>query len=131
MGGYPEKVARVAFDDTGRWFAADGSPDITIWDFSGQGPAGTAPRRLVTHARITTLAWRPGTHAQLASGGTEGTVALWEAAGGSPGGRIDPARQFALDAGVTALTWAGPDLLVAADRNGRIEALRLPAAPTR
>jgi hypothetical protein len=30
MSGYTDKVARLAFDDTGRWLASDGTPDISI-----------------------------------------------------------------------------------------------------
>ncbi|MER5220046.1 hypothetical protein [Streptomyces flaveus] len=31
MSGYPEKVSRLAFDDTGFWLAADGAPDLTVF----------------------------------------------------------------------------------------------------
>ncbi|WP_445519896.1 WD40 repeat domain-containing protein [Streptomyces sp. NEAU-174] len=82
MSGYPEKVSRLAFDDTGFWLAADGAPDVTVWDFSGKGPAGTAPRSLRCHETIT------------------------------------------------ALAWAGPELLVSAHRDGRIRAHRLPSRTT-
>jgi WD40 repeat protein len=39
MSGYPDKVARLAFDDTGRWLANDGAPDISVWDFAGRSPS--------------------------------------------------------------------------------------------
>jgi WD40 repeat protein len=127
MAGYPEKVSRLAFDDTGTWLAADGAPDVTVWDFSGKGPAGTAPRTLQAHETITALAWRPGSAGHLASGGDDGTVALWRATSGRAEGRLRPARTFQLGAAVAALAWAGPELLVTADRDGRIEAHNLPA----
>lgn len=59
LSAYPEKVSRLAFDDTGFRLAADGAPDLTVWDFSGKGPAGTPPRQLRCHETVTALAWRP------------------------------------------------------------------------
>lgn len=53
---------------------------MTVWDFSGKGPEGTAPRSLRCHETVTALAWRPGAAGHLASGGADGTVALWHAA---------------------------------------------------
>jgi WD40 repeat protein len=131
MSGYPEKVTRLVFDDTGTWLAADGAPDITVWDFSGKGPAGTQPRSLRAHQAITALAWRPGPGAQLASGGDDGTVALWLATAKRPGARLRPVRILPDDGGaaVAALAWSGARLLIVAHRDGRIRAhhLDLPA----
>ncbi|MEU6352417.1 hypothetical protein ABZ896_24350 [Streptomyces sp. NPDC047072] len=128
MSGYPEKVSRLAFDDTGRWLAADGAADVTVWDFSGQGPAGTAPRQLRCHERITALAWRPGPAGHLASGGHDGTVALWYATAGQPGNRLRPVRVLdEVTSPVAALAWAGPHLLITAHRDGRVRAYGLPS----
>jgi WD40 repeat protein len=131
MSGYPEKVSRLAFDETGFWLAADGAPDVTVWDFSGKGPAGTAPRSLRCHETVTALAWRPGAAGHLASGGDDGTVALWHATAGPPQARLDPARTLGGDGGegaaVAALVWAGPHLLVSAHRDGRVRAHAVPS----
>jgi WD40 repeat protein len=128
MSGYPEKVSRLAFDDTGRWLAADGAPDVTVWDFSGKGPAGTAPRSLRRHETVSALAWRPGPTGHLASGGHDGTVALWYAIAGQPRSLLRPARELDGDgSAVAALTWAGPHLLIAAWRNGRVRAYGVPS----
>ncbi len=127
MSGYPEKVSRLAFDDSGFWLAADGAPDVTVWDFSGKGPAGTAPRSLRCHEAVTALAWRPGPGGHLATGGDDGTIALWRATAGRPAGRLRPARTLDGDAAVAALAWAGPHLLIAAYRDGRLRAHRLPS----
>ncbi|MCC9311558.1 hypothetical protein LN042_31595 [Kitasatospora sp. RB6PN24] len=126
MQGYPEKIARLAFDDTGRWLASDGAPDITVWEFSGKGPAGTSPRSLRAHETITALAWRPGSSAVLASAGAEGTVAFWRADSGRPGTRVKPTWMRELPEPVTAMAWADPHTLVIADYEGRIEAWPLP-----
>lgn len=125
MSGYSDKVTRLAFDDTGRWLASDGAPDINVWDFSGKGPAGMAPRSLQAHERITALAWQPGPHAHLASGGDDGTVALWNAASGRPRMTIEPTRTLRMSDRVVAVAWAGPDLLITADCTGRIDLLDL------
>lgn len=126
MSGYREKVARLAFDDTGFWMASDGASDISVWDFSGKGPAGTQPRQLRAHKKVTALAWRPGSGTQLASGGENGTVALWHATAGRPGTPLQPARTFRLDAAIADLAWSGPALLVAADREGHVHAHAVP-----
>ncbi|GAA2120553.1 hypothetical protein [Streptomyces synnematoformans] len=126
MSAYPRKVSRLAFDGTGRWLATDGAPDVTVWDFSGTGPAGTGPRMLAAHETVTALAWRPGTRAHLASGGDDGTLALWRASAGPAGGSLRPVQRYELGSAVTAVAWSGPGLLIAATRDGRIVALRLP-----
>ncbi|MER7989725.1 hypothetical protein ABTY53_29680 [Streptomyces noursei] len=130
MSGYPEKVSRLAFDDSGFWLAADGAPDVTVWDFSGKGPAGTAPRSLRCHETVTALAWRPGAGGHLATGGHDGTIALWRATAGRPEVRLRPERTLDGDAAVAALAWAGPHLLVAAYRDGRVRAHQLPSRTT-
>ncbi|OAH12847.1 WD40 repeat domain-containing protein [Streptomyces jeddahensis] len=128
MSGYPEKVSRLAFDESGFWLAADGAPDVTVWDFSGKGPVGTAPRSLRCHETITALAWRPGAAGHLASGGDDGTVALWHATAGRPESRLRPARELDGDgSAVAALAWAGPHLLVTAHRDGRVRAYGVPS----
>ncbi|MFC5908726.1 WD40 repeat domain-containing protein [Streptacidiphilus monticola] len=131
MHGYPEKISRLAFDDTGFWLASDGAPDITVWDFAGPGPEGTRPRTLRAHETVTALAWRPGGGGVLASAGAEGVLALWRATTGRPGAQLTPTQATEYDQAVTALAWSGPDLLVHADWQGRVRATRLPAALTR
>lgn len=120
MAGYPDKVTRLAFDDTGRWLANNGAPDTTVWDFTGKGPAGTSPRKLRAHEAVTALAWQPGTGGVLASAGAEGTAALWQAANGTPGQKMRPAHRFDLDGPATALTWLDSWRFVAATRTGTL-----------
>jgi WD40 repeat protein len=123
MSGYPGKVSRLAFDDTGRWLASDGSPEVTVWDFAGKGPKGRAPRMLAAHDTVTALAWRPGDGATLATAGAEGTIALWEAAAGQPGRSRTSTAGWDLGDDITAMAWNGPDMLVAATRDGTVYAL--------
>ena len=123
MSGYPGKVSRLAFDDSGQWLAADGAPEVTVWDFAGKGPRGSSPRMLRAHDAVTALAWRPGEGATLATAGTEGTVALWNAAAGRPGRPRTTTAGWDLEDEVTALAWNGPDMLLAATRSGAVHAL--------
>ncbi|MGQ0464525.1 MAG: WD40 repeat domain-containing protein [Sporichthyaceae bacterium] len=123
MNGYRSKISRLAFDDTGRWMVCDGAPEATVWDFSGKGPAGTHPRSLPAHERITALAWQPGKNAQVATGGSEGRLAFWTADAGRPGDQLRPARAFDLHSPVVALAWSGADRLIVATENGRVAAL--------
>jgi WD40 repeat protein len=123
MSGYPGKVSRLAFDDTGRWLAADGAPEITVWDFAGKGPENREPRMLRAHDTVTALTWRPGGSATLATGGSEGVLALWDAAAGIPGRNRGPVRRWDLDEEATALAWAGRDALMAATRDGTVRCL--------
>jgi WD40 repeat protein len=123
MSGYPGKVSRLAFDDTGRWLASDGSPEVTVWDFAGTGPEGRAPRMLAAHEAVTALAWRPGNDAVLATAGAEGTVALWDAAAGRPGSKRTSTARWELGDGVTAMAWNGSGMLLATTRDGTVHAL--------
>lgn len=126
MSGYRSKVSRLAFDDTGRWLAADGAPDVTVWDFAGSGPDGTTPRLLRAHGKITALAWRPGRDGQLASGGAEGNVALWRVAAATPSVPYAAGTVLPGEGNVTGLTWIGRDLLVVTRYDGQVQVFRLP-----
>lgn len=147
MSGYPNKISRLAFDPTGRWLAADGAPEITVWDFAGRGPGGRSPRFLPGHDQITAFAWSPHRAALLATGGSEGRTALWEPGRGKPGkgqrpllthgpahpdgpahSDVDQARSGGAGA-VMTLTWVGPDRLLVGNDHGRLSLLRIVPDP--
>ena len=123
MGGYPSKISRLVFDDTGRWLAVDGAPDITVWDFSGAGPRGTRPRELGAHTGIAALAWQPGSGAVLASYGNEGRLAIWHPAAEAPQRLQRPTSSREVGEDEAALRWLGMGTLVVADRGGTITRL--------
>lgn len=78
MSGYPAKIEHLAFRPDGRWMAVACLGEVTVWDFGGKGPAGTAPASGEAHDRhIESLAWRPDGQV-LATGGAGGMVALWQ-----------------------------------------------------
>jgi hypothetical protein len=134
MSGYPGKVTRLEFDPTGRWLAADGAPEITVWDFAGRGPAGRSARLLAAHDEVTALAWSPARDGLLATGGAEGLVAVWRPAGGAPGKAQRPLAVSEPDTSgdhVEALAWLAPNLLIVGRRSGLIRLLTLPPAPVR
>lgn len=80
MSGYPVKVRELAWDASSRWLATGGSPEITVWDFSGKGPAGSRPLQLQGHTDLVAdLAFHEA-RAQLASGGRDGRVLVWSLA---------------------------------------------------
>ncbi|HTQ89315.1 MAG TPA: WD40 repeat domain-containing protein, partial [Streptosporangiaceae bacterium] len=114
------KAAQLAFDDTGRWLAAGGSSRVTVWDFTGSGPQGRAPRILCAHDVLTALAWRPGSGTILATAGAEGTIALWNATAGKPGRPRITTAGWGLEDDVAAIAWNGRGMLVAATRNGTL-----------
>lgn len=128
MSGYPDKVTHLVFDDTGRWLANNGAPDITVWDFAGKGPADTSPRMLRTHDAVTGLAWQPGTGAILASCGRDATTALWQPSTGTPGKPMKPTRRFDLDAPATAITWLDQRRLLTATRTGTLRVINTSGA---
>jgi WD40 repeat protein len=104
MTGYGEKVDALAFDRTSRWMANGGAGEISLWDFSGRGPMGRAPRMLPGHdAQVSALAWQP-TGDLLASAGRDGGVALW--APGPKGRHTEARRRLDLPDRVTTLAWS-------------------------
>lgn len=123
MAGYPDKVARLAFDTTGRWLANNGAPDVTVWDFSGKGPGGTSPRQLRGHDAVTDLAWQPGVRGVLASAGSEGALCLWKPATGIPGRTRRPRQRFEFGAAIVAVAWLDEHRIVCATADGDVAAV--------
>ena len=78
MQGYPHKVRELAWDRASRYLATGGAAVACVWDFSGEGPAGTTPIQLEAHKEnITCLSYQPQGEL-LASGGEDGQVILWQ-----------------------------------------------------
>ena len=77
MSGYPGKPAALAFDEKGKFLATGGSSSVTVWNFQGDGPEGTAPGNLEIHIQpITTLSFAHR-GVRLASGARDGAVIVW------------------------------------------------------
>lgn len=104
MSGYPRKVRELSWDPTSRYLATGGAELSCVWDFSGEGPAGTEPTQLEAHKDfINYLAFQhQGT--LLASGGDDGQVILWKPS--TQRGAISLAKH---SAAVTQLAWSADD----------------------
>lgn len=100
MSGYPTKVKELAWDRTGRHLATGGSTEVTIWDCSPPGPAGTRPQVLEgDETLITCLAYHPS--APLLAAGTEGgRVLVWRAVNGAEPAGVDVGGE------VASLVWS-------------------------
>ncbi|MBW4696423.1 MAG: WD40 repeat domain-containing protein [Aphanocapsa lilacina HA4352-LM1] len=123
MSGYAGKVRALAWDPTGRYLATGGGADVTVWDFSGKGPAGSKPRILSAHLKpVSHMAYQPQ-GGLLAMGGPDGIVSLWNP--------LKPARPMGLarpDTQVSALSWR-PDgqHFVSGHTNGDVVAWSVPS----
>jgi WD40 repeat protein len=100
MSGYPRKIRELAWHPKGRWLAVGGSPEVTLWDFSGPGPQGSTPRQLGAHKDfVNALAFSPDGR-WLVSVGEDGFVLVW------PGEGVDlPTAGFKLPNPVTHIAW--------------------------
>ncbi|OYT71675.1 MAG: hypothetical protein CFK52_07385 [Chloracidobacterium sp. CP2_5A] len=111
MSGYQTKVRELAWHPRGRFLATGGGMVITIWDFSGRGPAGSTPVALEGHAGlVTALSYRPDGRV-LASGGEDGLL-LWRPPE-KPGRPASPAGRRDIEGGVSVLAWRGDGARIA------------------
>lgn len=79
MSGYPMKVKPICWSEDSRYLATGGGADVTIWDFSGKGPAGSKPIVRLGHVdMIMGFAFRPKHKTQLASIANDGAFFLWD-----------------------------------------------------
>lgn len=105
MWGYETKVLELTWHASSRYLATGGGSVPCVWDCKGsKGPEGTTPVQLQGHsAPVAALAYQH-VGALLASGGSEGGVALWQPASSN--------RFLAwadLPAGVSRLAWSPDD----------------------
>jgi WD40 repeat protein len=100
MEGYRAKPKALAWDSRSQFLATSGDAAVSVWDFRGKGPEGTAPILLKGHrSNCTQLAFSPR-KGMLASGGLDAAVFLWE-----PLRASSPLRVGELLREVTALVW--------------------------
>lgn len=82
MSGYPFKVKPICWSEDNRYLATGGGADITVWDFSGKGPAGSKPIVRSGHVdMIMGFAFRPKHTTQFASIARDGAFFLWDLSG--------------------------------------------------
>lgn len=77
MSGYRAKIRELSWDCTSRFLATGGSATAVVWDCSGKGPAGSKPLLLDFHSTLLTQLAFQHNGGLLASGCSEGLLALW------------------------------------------------------
>ncbi|MDK3159640.1 hypothetical protein QPK87_24145 [Kamptonema cortianum] len=78
MSGYAVKVRHLSWSRDSRRMACANLNHITVWDFSGKGPANTTPEMFETlSGEVTALAYHPAEPLLIAVGDTDGFVALY------------------------------------------------------
>ena len=124
MAGYPSKIERLVFRDDSRWLAVACLDEITVWDFSGKGPAGTAPASASEHdEHIEDLAWSPsGNH--VATGGGDGLTIVWPAPKRA-GQDLSPITAVESDASTSRLRWVSDNGLLIGRADGGIVKLAI------
>ena len=114
MTGYPFKPKALAWDSASSLLATGGDTKVTVWDFQGKGPEGTAPIQLDAHKGLVSCLAFAERRALLASGGEETAVFLWE-----PRKSREP-RAFGLTDDVVTSLRVGKDTLVVGSAAGRV-----------
>ena len=118
MSGYPTKVRELSWDAASRYLATGGGEEVSVWDCSGRGPAGTKPITLSGHQDFLSVVRFQHHGKLLASGGADGRVYVWQLRGRL---RSRPVHEAALTAGVTNLVWSPNDQYIAVgDESGRV-----------
>jgi len=78
MSGYPQKIKELAWSPDSRLLATGGGQVVTVWSFSGKGPAGSDPIVGQGHVEaISQLAFN-GDGKWLGSVGKDGAVFFWK-----------------------------------------------------
>lgn len=117
----------LSLDESGQWLAAEMDGGLTVWDLAARGGrVRPRPRRLDARVSTGVSAWRPARGAVIATGGMDGTVAMWDIRSGSARRSAAPVARMYAEAPISALDWLGPDVVVHADRGGRVAAARVP-----
>jgi WD40 repeat protein len=116
MSGYPLKVAQICWERRSKYLATAGSPQITVWDCSGKGPAGRKPQTLTHHRRPIRAMRYQADGPLLASGCAEGRIAVWK-----PSKRDQPDLTVHIESPITDVVWApGISRLAATAEDGRV-----------
>ena len=106
MDGYAQKVREISWDRRGKVLATGGSPQITCWNFQGDGPSGSQPSVFSAHvAPVTALAYHPNDDV-LASGGRDGALIWWR--------HNRPTHMAIAGPPISRLAWKGRQPIIAA-----------------
>ncbi|WP_323673295.1 WD40 repeat domain-containing protein [Candidatus Poriferisodalis multihospitum] len=124
MSGYPSKIERIRFRHDSRWLAVACLGELTVWDFGGKGPAGTAPASASGHDNhIEDLDWDPSGKS-VATGGGDGRTIVW-AAPTRAGQDLSPVTALESDEATSRLRWVSEDCLLVGRADGGLVKLAL------
>ena len=119
MSGYQSKIERIAFSNDSRWLAVACLGDLTIWDFSGKGPAGKEPAASSQHNNhIEDIAWSPSCES-IATGGADGRTIVW----GKPtkaGQKLLPVTMIGTSVATSRVRWISEDSLLVGREDGSL-----------
>lgn len=78
MSGYAVKVQYLSWNHSGQYMACSNLNVVSIWDFSGNGPAGTSPEMFESlTGEVTALSYHPFEPLLIAVGTSEGQIELY------------------------------------------------------
>jgi WD40 repeat protein len=124
MRGYMRKINELAFNANGGRLANNGSPEVTVWDFSGVGPKGRKPLQLPGHdPTATRLRWHPHFETVLATSDNTGVIRLFDVAASqtTPTHSLKPGS----GARINVLEWLTPRSICYADSGGEFGVIDL------
>jgi WD40 repeat protein len=126
MQGYPAKITALGFSSDSRFLACNGSHEVSVWDFSGQGPSGTKPRILRGHADLVqAVAFAPSA-SHLVTAGRDGQIAWFDVAKAVPGRPMGPHGSRQGGSAALCVRWIDEDRVVAGFADGSAALLAVP-----
>ena len=119
MRGYPSKIEKIAFSDDSRWLAVACLGELSIWDFSGKGPAGTEPASASEHNNhIEDLAWSPSCES-IVTGGADGRTIIWKRPSRA-GQKLLPLAMIGISVATSRVRWISENSLLVGRKDGSL-----------
>ena len=119
MSGYQSKIERIAFSNDSRWLAVACLGDLSIWDFSGKGPAGTEPASASEHNNhIEDLAWSPACES-IVTGGADGRTIIWKTPSRA-GQKLLPLAMIGTSVATSRVRWVSEDSILVGREDGSL-----------
>jgi WD40 repeat protein len=110
MPGYPGKVKFMGWTRDAKWLVTAAGLDLLLWDCSGKGPCGRAPRLLAAHGSSITVCSVQQEGNLFASGDEGGRMILWDV---SQEGEAALIAAFSGETEFSAGSWSQDDQVLA------------------
>ena len=119
MRGYPSKIEKIAFSDDSRWLAVACLGELSIWDFSGKGPAGTEPASASEqNNHIEDLAWSPSCES-IVTVGADGRTIIWKRPSRA-GQKLLPLAMIGISVATSRVRWISENSLLVGREDGSL-----------